>query len=222
MDMIRAFNFMDEAARYATEPGFTEDELVTHAIAYANSTDVENLAPLVKAFNIPDPPSASFGPGTVIQKTALEMNYERAHSDLRKGLRKIVSRKMPGSWVAALASSAAQMFLIPDREIERRQLSVSYRYITYSLWSGLAYALLLLLDDSRSYSARLCQCRLKSCGHFFLAHRPRAGTGRWIRAYHARECFDMAQKEKTAERVRRFREAKRTRRKLGGARLQGT
>jgi hypothetical protein len=144
---------------------------------------------------------------------------ERAR--LREALAAIVDHKWTHEQVTGWSSSAQHLLLIPHIDFDFGQWSVEYEYRYRGDpddWPRCAYALLLLLDESRPYGRDLCRCQLEGCGNFFLVVRP--PKGRPQRLYcpdtdHAEKAHDATAVDRmrlSRENAKRQRAAKAARR----------
>ena len=82
------------------------------------------------------------------------------------------------------------------------RLTHEFRFTTVSDLVELGLA--LLLDESRGFREKLCQCQWKLCGFFFFEVKP--ATGRPQRKYCSAEHMLKAHDQKAAKRMRDFRE----------------
>jgi hypothetical protein len=107
-----------------------------------------------------------------------------------------------------------RILLIPDIASHRRRLTVGYHYRPESLEAAIAYALALLLDDSRPFRKKLCRCDLSTCRRFFWAPPSMPGKGgKPLTTACTHEHKKLADAEKAVERVRRWRDDRRSKQK---------
>lgn len=187
-----------------TYPPMSERDLVDEAIKFANaSPDVDDLwrfLPLSLGVKMP---FKSFR--RVRKQKRLTPAYGQERDAFRLDLTQI-ARGDQLSHPEEITEAARGMLLIPDANLEGRQLLVAYRYAPQDLSATLAYVLLLLADPNRGYGRELSQCRLNRCQKFFFSVRPE--TGRPRTRYCSDEHMKEAHQASASQRVRISRERK--------------
>lgn len=92
-----------------------------------------------------------------------------------------------------------------ERVVRPIEAGVSIRYYDrfFTPYLLANRGILLLLDPERGFGGKLCQCRLSTCGNFFLEVRP--PRGRPQRRYCSAAHMELAHKERGLIRMRKIR-----------------
>jgi hypothetical protein len=177
----------NEFMRKPRVPLLSEGELIEQIIEFANTGDSSSYAMLWTGIRVPKEVLAE---AHSIFSQEGQPPIEPEHLALREDLAAIVAgtvtREMRDMWRRHAAGLALVMPAFNEDG------SVQYRYAVFAWFRlppspPLAYIQLLLLNSPKC--GELCQCKLDSCGKFFLAARPtstdRKGEqrGRTIRDY---------------------------------------
>jgi hypothetical protein len=178
-----------------------ESDFVEHAITFANTGSEKSAMALCGGMNADAPAAAKSARNLKVPNDKQRRAEEQAL--FRRHLATVMQGCLPREVKVYLALSAGRVLLVPIPELIDEGSRLGYRYLPQSLRAALSFALLLLIDQSRSYAARICQCKLRTCGNFFFVKR--AETGRPRRRYcnddHMSEAHDLG----AAERVKRRR-----------------
>jgi hypothetical protein len=118
---------------------------------------------------------------------------------------------------SVLCRSAERIAIRPEFNLKQGAIERGFRYFPTDLQAAAAYALLLLLNDTRGRE-RLCRCKYSNCQCYFLELK--ATTGRPRRAYCSHEHFQAARKQGAAKRIREYRRKKRLESKPRTRRIQ--
>lgn len=139
--------------------------------------------------------------------------FESERATFRSALGEIAtgnSLKNPGA-----IADAGRMVLIPRANLKGRKLRIKYWYLPLDLPAALAYALLLLADQTKGHGRNLRQCQLDQCQKFFFIQRPK--TGRPRTKYCSDEHMHKAHQASASQRVRKSREIRRANQRKKGA-----
>lgn len=194
-----------EAAREQPGPSLSERELLQLVLNLANGQTPEG--PLLYAPGLRLIPSPHGAP--VLTPSSLE-TIGGVREKLREDLVGAMGPGLPVARFEQLKTLAAAMVAVPTYDIQKgrtRLLHVRWRYMPTSLESILAYAVLLLRDESegRKFGDDLKRCKLDSCQIFFFSSDRSEPTGKPRESYCTREHMLEAHRQTSTERVRRWR-----------------
>jgi hypothetical protein len=130
---------------------------------------------------------------------------------LRRALAQVKSGPVPPDLIKMWTERASTISFSPTFSIEDRTLRVTISSIVRGRFdeppsAPFAFALLLVVDELGPYVGSVCQCKLESCGKFFIAMRT---GGMTRRLYCTREHMEQAHQATASTRVRNSREKRR-------------
>ena len=116
--------------------------------------------------------------------------------------------RLPFPTANRLKKEAGRMVMVPTYAMVNGSLRVTYHFLPESLPALLAYAILVLRDESKEFKADFARCKLARCGKYFFISEVPQGPGRHRKSYCCAEHMKEQHKSTGAERVKKHRAAK--------------
>lgn len=195
-----------EANRARVAP-LSEQELLDAALEFANKGSARAWLALLSGIKVPADLFSSPRVAAIADRVVAE-EFEPARQRLVDDMAAVVRGADTSAIARRAAREAARVVLVPHFELVDGALRVTHRYLAQDLAARVSYVVLLLLDSSRDFGRRLCQCKLETCERFFWERRSTQG-GRRGRSFCSPEHMREHNSATAAERVRRHREKQR-------------
>jgi len=195
---------LDQTSAWSKYEPLTEAELVSAALVFANHGTPGSVAALTSGLRVGGMSKWLDAAASQFQGADGDDIWSKNRENFRYGLA-LITQGADLRRLGLPSPVADRMVLRPVTASKDGLLTTRYYYVAESLQTVLAYVLSLVAESVRPYRSKLRQCKLPTCGAFFMVEPNPKGTGAPRRQYCSEDHMKEANAAQVAERVRRFR-----------------